>query len=55
MHDDVARVDEYPLAGVFAFDTEDLSARFLDLLADVVGERLHLSVGVGRRDDQAIV
>ena len=53
--DDVAAVDEHPFAGLLAFDADDRGAGLLELVAHVVGERLHLPVGVGAGDDQRVV
>ena len=53
--DDVAAIDEHPFAGFFAFDAEDRGARFLELVADVMRERLHLPIRIGAGDDEAVV
>src|SRR5689334_5674583 len=55
VHDDVAGVDEDPLGRLLAFDAEDGGAGFLQLLADVARERLHLPIGVGGGDDHRVV
>ena len=28
MHDDIAKIDQHPLAAVFTFDADDIAARF---------------------------
>ena len=53
MHYDVAAIDQYPFAGLFAFDANDVATGFLDLFAYVIGQCLDLAVGVAAGDDQA--
>src|SRR5918997_5548800 len=50
VHDDIAEVDEHPLAGLLAFHAVDARARLADTLLHPVGERLHLPVRVAARD-----
>src|ERR687888_2789287 len=51
VHDDVAQIDQHPLAVRFALDAVDARAVFAHFLLHVVGERLHLPSGVAARDD----
>jgi len=53
--DDVAGVDEHPLAAFLAFDADDRGAGLLQLVANVAGERLDLPVRLGTGDDQRVV
>jgi hypothetical protein len=43
MHDDVAGIDEHPFAAVLAFDADDRRAGLLELVADMLRERLDLT------------
>ena len=52
--DDVAGVDQHPLAGLLAFDADDRRAGLLELVADVVRERPDLPVRIGARDDEGV-
>src|SRR5688572_790736 len=54
VHDDVAQVDEHPLAARLAFDAVDARAELAHPLLDAVGKRLHLAVGVAAGDHHAL-
>src|SRR6185369_6128975 len=53
VHDDVAEVDQHPLAVAPAFDAEDLGAELLELRLHMGGERVHLAIGVAAGDHNA--
>ena len=55
MNDDLAGVDQHPFTRLLALDAEDRRAGLLQLVADVVRERLHLPVGFGGGDDERVV
>jgi hypothetical protein len=55
VNDDVARVDQHPFAGLLALDPDDRRADLLQPLAHVIGERLHLPIGLGGGDDHRVV
>src|SRR5512134_1375605 len=48
--DDLAEIDQHPLAALLALDAVDLAAALLHLVAHMVGERLDLPRRVAARD-----
>src|SRR5689334_4095400 len=54
VHDDVAEVDQHPLAAFLSFDTVHPAAGFLHLVAHAVGKRPHLGVRSAAGDDHAL-
>ena len=52
MNDQVAQIDKYPFAGIFAFDTDDITACFANLVSYGCSQRFRLAIGsTGRNDD----
>src|SRR5205814_2851415 len=54
VHDDVAEVDQHPLAVPAALDAVDARADLLHRFLHARGERVHLPVGVAARDHHAL-
>src|SRR5205809_6522657 len=54
VHDDVAEVDQHPLAVGFALHAVDARAVLAHLVLHVVGERLDLARRVAARDDHTL-
>src|SRR6185295_841384 len=54
VHDDVAEVDQQPLAALLSFDAVHPAAGFLHLVAHPVGHRPHLGVRSAAGDDHAL-
>src|SRR5882724_4713344 len=54
VHDDVAEIDQHPLAVRLPFDAVDPRAALAHLVLHVVGERLDLARRVAARDDHAL-
>src|SRR5260221_2628137 len=54
VHDDVAEVDQHPLAVAAALDAGDARADLLHRFLHARGERVHLPVGVTARDHHAL-
>ena len=52
--DDVAEVDQHPLAGVFAFDRNHMAAMVPDLVPNACRKRSALPVGGGADDDDPV-
>src|SRR4029077_3105628 len=54
MHDDVAEIDQHPLAARLALDAVDARAVLAHFFLHVVGKRLHLARRLAARDDDAL-
>ena len=54
MDDDVAGVDENPVATLETFDPYILAACFTQSLQEMVGNRRHMAMRTARRDDHII-
>ena len=54
MDDDVAQIDQYPIAAVFAFDAERRMACGFAVVVDFAGERVQVAVGGAAGDDHVV-
>jgi hypothetical protein len=54
MHDDIADIDQHPVAGRQAFDLGLAVAGFLERADDVIGQGADMAVRAARRDDEGV-
>ena len=54
MDDDVAQIDQYPVAAVFAFDAKRRMACGFAVVVDFAGERVQVAVGGAAGDDHVV-
>ena len=54
MDDDVAGIDEHPIASGNTFDARRRARRFLDLLRELISDCSDVTIGAPRRDDHKV-
>ena len=54
MHNHRAEVNQHPFTGLFALGAQHAAAGFFDFLADIVGQRPQLPVGIAADNDDLV-